>query len=440
MNIAQVLTLSIGLSYALMNGTLAALASSAAHPARSQPSNAKDSSMVMLEDLIGELIQRNPELQAFRKGYEAAQTRPSQEKALPEPRLTFGWISNGNPLPGTGLGVEPTSNVGFQIAQEFPYSGKRELKAIIAGKEAHSLGWLYQAKELELVRQLKQSFYGWQFTDDALRLVDESHDVLRQMARVAEASYASGKGIQQDLIRIEVEISILDSRRVLLRQKQQTLQSEINTMVNQSPERTLGRPQPVFAVPQLLPFENLVQTLSDNSPVLRAQRDLVDSRHFGIAMAKKEYYPDLDLMGGYYNMGGMRDMWEFKFQLKVPVYFWQKQRSGLEEASYRLVEAQKTHRASEQALKNRLREQYLAAQAAEKLMQLYRKRIVPQSRLALQSALASYESGMTEFVTVLTNANTILDYEMSYLEQRAEFLKAVAALEEITGMPFEASR
>src|SRR5438093_3843131 len=69
--------------------------------------------VVAIGPLVDELLTRNPELQALRKRYEAALTRPNQDSALPDPRITAGWISNGNPLPGFGLGAEPTSNVGF---------------------------------------------------------------------------------------------------------------------------------------------------------------------------------------------------------------------------------------------------------------------------------------------------------------------------------------
>lgn len=91
-----------------------------------------------LDALMEALLKVNPELQAARKRYEAALTRPAQERALPDPRITAGWISNGWPYPGAGLGSEATSNIGLQFAQEIPFPGKRPLKGGIAQKEADS--------------------------------------------------------------------------------------------------------------------------------------------------------------------------------------------------------------------------------------------------------------------------------------------------------------
>jgi outer membrane protein TolC len=49
---------------------------------------------VKLDFLVDELLRANPELQASHKRYEAALTRPSQESALPDPRITTGWLGS----------------------------------------------------------------------------------------------------------------------------------------------------------------------------------------------------------------------------------------------------------------------------------------------------------------------------------------------------------
>ena len=126
-----------------------------------------------------------------------------------------------------------------------------------------------------------------------------------------------------------------------------------------------------------------------------------------------------------------------KVQVNVPVYFWRKQRYGLEESTLRLVEAQRTYRSTEQMLAFRIRDRFQIAEASRKLMELYSKRIVPQSQFALESSMASYETGAVDFLTVLSNFNTILEYEMRYYEQQAEYLKALSSLEELVAQPLD---
>jgi outer membrane protein, heavy metal efflux system len=390
---------------------------------------------IQLDSLVEELLKANPELQAARKRYEAALTRPAQESALPDPRVTVGWISNGLPYPGAGLGSEATSNIGLQIAQEIPFPGKRALKGGIAKKEADSEAQAIRAAELRLVAQLKERYYELLYIYEAVDLIHWNQELLQQMAKVAEARYSAGKAMQQDIIKASIEVSILDNRLIALDQKKLSSNAEINGILNRPIDADLGRPETVSALPPLESFESFSARALAASPLLRGQRAVIDGRQLNVQSAQKAYYPDFDLMGGYYNQGTMKPMWEFKVQFNIPLYFGQKQRYGLEEAGANLVEAQRTYRSDQQMLLFRLRDRYVAAEAALKLMDLYSKQVVPQSELALQSSLASYEGGSVDFLTVLSNFNTIRDYQMNYFEQRAEYLKALSGLEELTGTP-----
>src|SRR5258708_7464402 len=73
-----------------------------------------------LHELVSEVLRRNPEVLAAQKKYEAARQRPAQERSLPDPMVSLGWNSTGNPLPLAGVGTDPVANIGFMASQEFP--------------------------------------------------------------------------------------------------------------------------------------------------------------------------------------------------------------------------------------------------------------------------------------------------------------------------------
>lgn len=131
-----------------------------------------------LEDLVHELLRSNPELRAARKRYEAALARPAQESALPDPRVTAGWVSSGWPYPGAGLGTAPMSSIGIQVAQEFLFPGKRALRGGMAAKEAESLAFATRAAELRLVARLKENFHDLRLAYDAADLVRRNQALL----------------------------------------------------------------------------------------------------------------------------------------------------------------------------------------------------------------------------------------------------------------------
>jgi hypothetical protein len=75
------------------------------------------------------------------------------------------------------------------------------------------------------------------------------------------------------------------------------------------------------------------------------------------------------------------------------------------------------------------------AQASFKLMKLYKQTVVPQGNLALQSSMYTYETGSVDFLSVLTNFTTVLEYQMNYYEEKLNYELALSRLEEMTGQP-----
>ena len=76
---------------------------------------------------------------------------------------------------------------------------------------------------------------------------------------------------------------------------------------------------------------------------------------------------------------------------------------------------------------------YLAAKTSEQLLDLYSNTLIPQSALTLESAIASYQVGKLDFLSLVTNFQSVLGYELEYYDQIARFHEALARLEEVTG-------
>ena len=125
-----------------------------------------------MKELVDEALRRNPEVLAAQKRYEAARQKPAQEGSLPDPMVSVGWNSSGNPLPGAGLGVEPVANVGLMATQELPYPGKLRLRSDIASKEAGAEAQQYRAAQLNLISRVKQAFYRLQHAEVMLGIID----------------------------------------------------------------------------------------------------------------------------------------------------------------------------------------------------------------------------------------------------------------------------
>ena len=173
------------------------------------------------------------------------------------------------------------------------------------------------------------------------------------------------------------------------------------------------------------------------SPDLRRAQEMIQRNELAVNLARKDFHSDYTVSAGYFNMGGMPAMYQFRVDIPIQIHRGQKQRPALDEQVHRLNESRRDFEAVDQNLQFRVREAYFAAQTAYRLMKLYADTILPQSSLTIESSLPAYETGGTDFLSVLTNVMTKIDSQERYHEQRMTYELAYARLEELTGIALE---
>ena len=384
---------------------------------------------VSLGTLVGELLESNPEILAFERRVEAARSRPSRVSSLPN--LTVSLINRNvtRPIPFADLGDEPMSTGGVGFTQALPFPGKLRLRGKIAEKEADASMSAYRSRVLDLTSELKQAYFRLHFVHQAIDILRSQQGFLDQLTKIAETRYAVGKGIQQDVLRAQVEQSLLENRLILLERERESLEARINHLVNRTPQARLARPAD-YAKPELThSLDELYRMALRRAPNLRQRQALTDRNALTLNLARKDYYPDFSVTTAYLNRGRFTSLWETRFNVEVPIYFWRKQRYGVREAASRLAEARHAYTGAEQELLFRVKDEYLAAKASDRLVSLYAKAIVPQASLALESSLSGYEVGNVDFLTLMNNFVTILDYETNYWDQYAGLAQSMARLE-----------
>ena len=388
---------------------------------------------VFLNDLVEEALRNNRDIRAAQRKYEASRQRPSQSSTLPDPMLSFSSNNIGNPVPITTLGEEDMSMTGFDLMQELPFPGKLLLKGKMAQKDADSDWHGYRGVELQVVSEVKQAFYRLRFVHQTLDVVEKNKDLLDKFARIAEARYAVGKAIQQDVLRAQVELTALEKKRIELEQQRGSLEAKIVSLLNRPPESPLGRPADSPKTTLAVSLDELYQAVRSQAPVLGQEQAMIEKNTYALDLARKDYYPDFAVGAGWFSRGGLRDLWSLRFDVKVPLYFWRKQRSAVAESAHTLEQSRREYEATTQTLHYRIKDDYLMAKASEQLMELYSQAIIPQTTLALESAMASYQVGTLDFLSLLTNFQQLLDYEVEYHKEFAGFQEALVRLEATSG-------
>ena len=392
---------------------------------------AQQQPVTSLQQLLEQLEKSNPEIRAAHFRFEAATKRPSQVSTLPEPKLTLVNFGVGQPF--SSLNVSEFAYRGIGISQEIPFPGKLALAAEEAQREADSERQNYKSIVLEKMSQLKTAYYDWYFVTKAIDITTKNRDLLDRFEQIARARYAVGKGIQPDVLKAQVEVSGLAQRLEILDQKKLLAEARIRSLLNS--EIPLGRPADLRKTPLPLKLESILQMVESHSPRLQANQAMVQSRAVAIDRARKEYRPDFNFSAQWQKTASQfPDYYMATAEIKLPVYFSRKQRLGVEEAQARLQEARENYQAMRQDLVFAAKDKYFTAMTSEKLLALYESGIIPQSSTALESALSGYEVGNVDFLTLLNNSITLLNYEMQYYQELTKHEQALAELEPLIGM------
>lgn len=387
--------------------------------------------VLSLDDVVREALEKSPEAQSALHTVNGLRRRVPQVKTLPDPVVGVGWA--GNITPFSIMSGDASSYRGVTVSEQFPYPGKLKLQGAIASKEADAAQTDYEAVRRRVTAEVKAAFYDYFYFDKAIQTTTRNKELLEKLSKIAEAQYRVGKAMQQDVLRSQVEVSLLIEKLTLLEQQKATAQARINAYLLRAPESPLPPAAEIQPAKIRYSLDELYGLAADNDTAVLRNRRMIDRGRLGVALAEKQYRPDFGVSYMYQQRTAQPDMNGVTFSVNIPVFYRSKQRQGVAEAAEDLISAEKMRDNRLNEVRFELKQQYLAAQASERLVSLYSKGIVPQSSLALESSMASYQVGKVDFLSLLANFTTLLNYETDYYRQLADSQTAIARMESLTG-------
>ena len=382
------------------------------------------------QDLVNGLMQNNQEIQAARARFEAATKRPSQAGTLPEPTASITNFGVGHPF--SRPNASEFAYQGFGVSQEFPFPGKLALASEEAKREAESEEQNYRSVVVDVTARLKVAYYEWLNVQKAIELTHRNADLLGRFEEIARNRYTVGKGLQQDVLKAQLEVSSLEREIVMLDEKRQRAEAEIAALLA-VPGVSLRAPAEIQPSRFSISLDDLVKATNE-SPGLRAEQKMVDARAVGINRSLKDFRPDFGVNLQWQHTGSnFPDYYMATVEVKIPIYYARKQRYALEESYSRLNEAKQNYRSAQQQAIYQVKDQYLAIQSSERILNLYKTTLLPQAQLTVDSAASAYEVGNLDFLSLMTNLTNLTSLERQYYDEVARHEEAIARLEPVVG-------
>ena len=383
----------------------------------SMPINAGESGQektVTLDELIQEVGQSNPGIKAAQQTASAKKSLISPAKTLPDPNITF-WHMGG--LFPTRLMVgDPSSARTYGIEQEIPFPGKLGLKGQVASMEAEAEEWNHTLTHRQVIAELKQAYYDLYLFHKSQEVLRKNKALLQNFEKIAQTRYQVGQGIQQDVLKAQVELAKLIDREAVLDQRRWIAEAQINNLLYRPPETPVGNPAEYKKSELTYSLNELTELARANSPTLKIQEREIDRRQFSLDLAKKEYFPDFTVGFTYLEREGNPEMYGIEAKARIPLYFWRKQKPEVDAAKSNLAGAKLMRENTASSQNSQIKQGYAMAMTSDKLVRLYSSAIIPQATASLHSAIANYETGKVDFLTLTDSTMALLEYELKYYE------------------------
>jgi len=396
-----------------------------------------DGPAVTLTDLVREAAERNPDLMALRRQIDVARQRPTQARGLAPPvaeAQIWQWPLNT-------LNPANTNMYMFMLGQDLPGRGKRELRAAIADKDIALAESDVTIRARQIVNEIKQAYASLFIARKAIDIHLASVDLLRQLADVAQAKYATGRISQQDVLKPVVELSKLHNDIIRFDEEASLATARLNVLLDRAPETPIGpliEPREEILLPATADLQRMA---IERQPELQHIRLEVERAEAELASARREYAPDFSIQGGYMLLPNQTDAFLARFGVTWPKAPWSRGKidAHVAEQTAALDAAKARARAMENTVRLAVQEAYVRARSAQERAALLRTTILPQSDQTLQVSRVAYQTDRVEFQALIDNERTLLDAQLDYFRSLSDFSQALADLERAVGIDLPAS-
>jgi outer membrane protein TolC len=393
---------------------------------------------VVLDSLISEALRANPDLAAAKLRYEAFEATVPQAGSWPDPK--FKTVFSNLPTDSWAMDRTPMSGIELMFTQKIPFPGKLGLKKNATRSLARKAKEEYESAEDFVISELKQNYYRLYLLEESIEITQRNKLLLEDFAKIASTRYSVGKGVQQDVLKAQVEVSKMTDKLISLEEKNWMVRAKLNVLLDRDPQDHLGEPRELIFRGLDYSEEELQDMAIENNPALKGMGFLVEASQSAYRLARREYLPDFTFSVSYrlreeVQMDPVRGVNFFSASagINIPLYFWSKQKKKVQEKALSLESARQKYEGKENDLKLGVSRLFYSLNKYTQEVELYQSAILPQARQSLESAKSGYQVDKVDFLTLLNNQITLYNYEIAYHQALSSYCMTIAKLEELVG-------
>lgn len=372
----------------------------------------------------------DPTVARFAERASALDDRAVSDSQLPDPQLRVGL--QNFPVDTFDFEQEAMTQVQVGVRQSFPRG--KTLSKTRERREAEAIGQRASGslQELQIVLDTRTAWLDLYYWLGARETVRESREVVNELVEVIQTSFAVGVQSNQDLLRAELELSLLDDRAVEVERQIDARLADLARLIG--PEHARRAIDDAFPGLPAPPARQLIEDGLVNHPSSKVEDAVIEVRESDVEIAKQQYRPGWSLDAGYGARGGDRaDFASAMVVLDIPIFTGKRQDRRLSAAKKERAAARFDRMATLLELKKALDRTYADWERLDARVDLFERVVVDRASANAEAALDGYQNQVSDFAELVRSQLAELDTELQLRRLRVEHAKAQSQLLYLAG-------
>lgn len=393
------------------------------------------SNALTLQQVEQAAVTSDPAINKFVAASRAFEEAAIAGGSLPDPRLRLGAVNV--PVDTFDLQQEQMTQLKLGIVQNFPRGDSRSLQqkySQFLSRSAHSQA---DNEKLVILRDARINFLNLYYEVTANQIILETRKLFYELLNITESNYAAGRVNQQDVVMAGLEMSRLDDRAAKILTQQEIYQARLSKWIGELAWTEVDRKFPLL--PEV-PAAVDLNTVIPQHPLIQAKSETILASKQQTEIAKQDYSPGWSLLLDYgYRAGNNPDGSEradfatAMVSLDVPLFTSNRQDRSVASSRQNEMKAQFERDDKLRLLKQIYDENQRKWQRLSERKALYEASLLTAAKNNSTAALNAYQSGVTEFNTLMRAQITELDVKLEDLRIRVDLAIAKSNLLYVIG-------
>ena len=310
----------------------------------------------------------------------------------------------------------------------------------MAQAEANAAYQDSQQTRLEIAEAARLAFYDYYVVCRELELNAENRRSVRQFRDTARSRFESNLVGQQDVLQADIAVAETERRQIELERLHRVAIARLNTLMLRAPDERLPPPPAQLTLGVKPASPEVLRTMaSQQRPDLAAIAAKIQAERAAVALAEKEFYPDVDVYGRYdsfWQPAATQSQLRPQAGVNVNVPIYRKKRyAALYEAQFRFAQRQAEYRQRQSDIQFEVQSAYEQVEQARQTAQLYVERFLPTAEANVRRRRASYNVGQINFLGLLQAQQQLIMMREKQQEAIADYYRRLAELERTVGGP-----